>query len=147
MNAYTIPFRETEDDRIAAILPVIQDADTFVDLGCGNGIVLERIQQKYPHVQCIGIEVNADILAEARRRCPHAILYNGDLRSWDIASLVSGKTYFYMAWTKTYLAEFDFSSIKNANTVLISFKHEIPGLTYTSVVTSTYPFNNVYIYA
>ncbi len=137
-----IPYRETEDDVIDAIMRKITDCDTFIDIGCGNGVIMERL----PHVRCIGIETNATLAAEARRRCPTATILEQDLRTTDWITLLpsTGKTYVFLAWTKKYLADFDFRPFKDVT--LITFKHEIPGLKFTDQIKSAYPFNNVYFY-
>ena len=56
MNTYNIPFRETEDDIIENILRKInlQNSDIFVDIGCGNGIVIEQVKKRHPNIECIG---------------------------------------------------------------------------------------------
>jgi ubiquinone/menaquinone biosynthesis C-methylase UbiE len=42
----------------------------LVDLGCGPGYLAARISRRYPAVEVIGIDVNPDMLAAARRNWP-----------------------------------------------------------------------------
>lgn len=48
---------------------VLRDG-TFVDLGCGLGDVLAEYQNKYPNLKTIGVDINKDYLAEAKKRSP-----------------------------------------------------------------------------
>ncbi len=54
----------------------VQAPGTVVDFGCGVGRILQAIAKE---ASCaIGIDVSEDMLAEARRNCPNAILIASD---------------------------------------------------------------------
>lgn len=119
MNHYRIPFRETETDVIDELLRWFrfEPDDVFVDIGCGNGVVLEQIAK---HVQndCFGIEIDDVYYEQAKQRLnafEHVKLFCDDLRtSSDLFfSQTSDRRrhIYYLAWTKTYIDEFDFSKI------------------------------------
>ena len=157
MNAYTIPFRETEDDVLARVFNKIKlrPGDVFVDIGCGNGLVLEQVKALHPDVECIGIEIDPVYHAQACARLislPGTRVLRADLRNFDWNTLPffpnpPGCTvYYYVAWTKTYVNEFDFKKLPAPGTLIV-FKHKIPGMLYTDTLPSTYPFNHVYVYS
>lgn len=43
---------------------------SVLEIGCGAGANLYRIQQKWPHVQLGGVDINPDAIATARRLVP-----------------------------------------------------------------------------
>ena len=152
MNEYTIPFRETEDDVIDNILRRIRltSHDLFMDIGCGNGIVLEKVAKQFPAVPCIGIEIDPSFVSAANKRLEayeNVTIYNKDLRNmeWSELPVVEGIVYCFIAWTNKYLEQFDFQQL-GETIVWISFKHEIPRKSFTEKLVSNYPYNTVYIY-
>ena len=157
MNAYTIPFRETEDDVLLRVFRNIKlrPGDVFIDIGCGNGLVLQHVKAQHPEVQCVGIELDPVYYAQACTHLgtlPNTRVLNADLRTLDWKTLpflpaaAGAAVYYYVAWTKTYLNEFNFKNLIAPGT-LISFKHAIPGMVCSKTLPSTYPFNHVYLYS
>jgi 16S rRNA A1518/A1519 N6-dimethyltransferase RsmA/KsgA/DIM1 with predicted DNA glycosylase/AP lyase activity len=149
MNTYHIPFRETEDDIIVNIGHKLNllDSDIFIDVGCGNGVVIEQIKKMYPNVECIGIELNNSYYMEAVQRLSshHKVrLIQADLRTFDWSTIPGERKYYYLAWTKTYLNEFNFNLLQHST--LIIFKHQLPNKKYYDMIRSTVPYNNVYFY-
>lgn len=53
--------------------------DTVLDAGCGTGILLQQVLNKYPHVRLTGFEYSAEGLEFARRRLPGAEFLTLDL--------------------------------------------------------------------
>ena len=55
---YGVPFVATPDDKLKIILEnlELQEWETFVDIGCGDGKILEVVSRKFPTVMCIGYE-------------------------------------------------------------------------------------------
>ncbi|MEM6733204.1 MAG: class I SAM-dependent methyltransferase [Myxococcota bacterium] len=51
----------------------------IIDLGCGEGLVGERIMRALPSVDYRGIELTASAAHEARRRLPNATIEQGNL--------------------------------------------------------------------
>ena len=130
MNSYNIPFRETEDEIIIKILKKIniQNSDIFIDIGCGNGIVIEQVKKMYPNIECIGIEINNKYYMEACARLKNydkVKLIQEDLRTFDWSKIVcEGNIYYYLAWTRIYLNDFNFDNLRNST--LIIYKHLLP---------------------
>ncbi len=152
MDQYRIPFRETETDVIGELLKWFnfEPDDLFVDMGCGNGIVLEQVAKHVP-IECWGIEIDEVYYDQAKQRLTefdHVTLFCGDLRTSD---LFFGRTshrrrhIYYLAWTKTYVDEFDFAKIATSGDYLFVFKHSIPDMMPKHVIETT-PFNNLYVY-
>lgn len=152
MNNYNIPFRETEDDIIINILQKInlQNSDIFIDIGCGNGIVIELVKKMYPNVECIGIEIDTKYYIESCTRLKNynkVKIIQEDLRTFDWSKITSDcNIYYYMAWTKIYLNDFNFNNLKNST--LIIYKHELqkPEMKYYDIIKSNIPYNHVYFY-
>jgi SAM-dependent methyltransferase len=53
---------------------------SVLDLGCGNGALLDRFGRRYPGAKLIGVEKDAD---RARRKVGRARIEVGDLLEWD----------------------------------------------------------------
>jgi SAM-dependent methyltransferase len=66
-------------DRVVG-LAAAQAPRTVVDLGCGEGLVAERVLAQVPGVEYRGIELSAEAAAEARRNAPAASVRVGDIR-------------------------------------------------------------------
>ena len=152
MNDYTIPFRETEDEVIEKFLRRLRlsNQDMFMDIGCGNGVVLEKVAKRFPTVPCIGIEIDPGFVEDAKKRLcafQNATILNKDLRqmNWSELPVCNGLVYCFVAWAKKYLESFDFQQL-GAKIVWISFKHQIPGRRFTEKIPSRYPYNVVYVY-
>ncbi len=67
-------------DRVVG-LTVAQAPRTVVDLGCGEGLVAERVLARVPGVEYRGIELSPEAAAEARRNAPDAQIRVGDIRT------------------------------------------------------------------
>ena len=57
-------------------------AKTLLDVGCGTGTHLALLRGRY-EVQ--GLDVNADLLRIARRRCPGVPLHEADMAAFELA--------------------------------------------------------------
>jgi SAM-dependent methyltransferase len=60
---------------------VAPDATTLLDVACGTGQHLERLQNRYV---VEGLDINGAMLVAARRRCPHVTLHEVDMASFDL---------------------------------------------------------------
>ncbi|PRC60536.1 hypothetical protein C6A85_17770, partial [Mycobacterium sp. ITM-2017-0098] len=56
----------------------------FVDFGCGRGRVLMPVAERYPDVPCVGIDIDADCLAEVATRVDRLGLTNVNLVQGDV---------------------------------------------------------------
>ncbi|MDH3189501.1 MAG: class I SAM-dependent methyltransferase [Acidimicrobiia bacterium] len=80
----------TPNDAIEHVLDIanVQPGDRFLDLGCGDGRVLEAAARRGAHV--IGLEGDADRAHRARRRLesygPAARIIHGDFYSTELAA-------------------------------------------------------------
>ncbi len=59
-------------------LVVAQRPRRVLEVGCGEGIVLEYLGGRLPDARLDGLELDEGALAEARARCPDAALVRGD---------------------------------------------------------------------
>src|SRR5687767_13276998 len=68
--------------RVRTILRLLREipASTVVDLGCGNGQLLEEIRRAYPSITRAGIDVAAEQIAANRARDPQVIWETRDLQ-------------------------------------------------------------------
>jgi len=56
-----------------------QAFNSFLDVGCGTGLLLAEVAQRYPHVRLAGSELSQRALAIARQRVPQAAFFAMDL--------------------------------------------------------------------
>ena len=63
---------------------------TILDVGCGTGEFIACLAQFYPQAQIVGVEINADHVARAQRRChgygERVQIVQGDAFALDIPS-------------------------------------------------------------
>ena len=64
----------------------LSDSPTIVEIGCGTGVVLERLQKMYPQSQLIGIDSDERLLEIARVGNLDAKLVNADASSTTLPS-------------------------------------------------------------
>ncbi|MFM9882375.1 MAG: methyltransferase domain-containing protein [Burkholderiales bacterium] len=57
---------------------------TVVDLGCGTGSLTEKMAERWPSAQVIGVDGSAEMLAEARQRASSISWVEADLAQWSI---------------------------------------------------------------
>ena len=57
------------------------DAESFFEIGCGTGFVLEGIRERFPKTRLVGSEIFLDGLAFAKARLAGAEFYQMDARS------------------------------------------------------------------
>lgn len=58
------------------------DGGRVIELGCGTGKMLARLNQQFPHLELTGIDISPDMLAIARRKLlPPAVLIEDDVET------------------------------------------------------------------
>lgn len=57
------------------------EAKTLLDVGCGTGQHVAHLQ---PHYRVAGLDLNAELLAVARTRCPTVPFYEADMAAFDL---------------------------------------------------------------
>ena len=78
----------------------VGENDVFLDMGCGDGRVLEKAHQL--GASLIGVEINSERAALSKKNVPSANIFEGDLIDFDFSSAsviliaVDYKTIFYM---------------------------------------------------
>ena len=90
----------------------LRTTDRLLDVGCGTGVLLQRLAVAYPHSRLVGIDLVPEMLAVARRRLPSNVeLCEGwaerlpfDDRQFDL--VVSCNTFHYFRRPRAALAEF-----------------------------------------
>lgn len=90
----------------------------FLDIGCGNGWVCERISQFDNCISCTGIDISSGMIAKANRENKNSKtnFYNSDILEWqtdkkfDLVFIVEAAYYFpnlkeYLAKIKSLIKE------------------------------------------
>ena len=67
---YGIPYIHTPENKIHAVLCNLnlKEWDVFIDIGCGDGKLLEAVKMKFPNTQVIGYEKSYRPYQDAERR-------------------------------------------------------------------------------
>ena len=55
---------------------------TVVDLGCGNGVMGEALQRRFPRRRIVGVDNSHTMLEQAAARRDYAIIQEGDIATW-----------------------------------------------------------------
>jgi ubiquinone/menaquinone biosynthesis C-methylase UbiE len=53
----------------------LSEGQQLLDVGCGTGTFLKLVQKKFPLARCMGIDVSADMLTEARKMADSSIVF------------------------------------------------------------------------
>lgn len=76
------------------------DAQSIIDLGCGDGALLARLRASRPGARCVGVDCDAGRIARGRRRHPALALEVGRiedriqvLRDVDVALFMPGRLF------------------------------------------------------
>ena len=75
-------YRFTLDSILLAHFVFLKPRTRAIDLGCGNGIILLIAAKRFPHVNCVGLEIQENLAALARKNTQ----LNGLDRSVEIFS-------------------------------------------------------------
>ena len=75
-------YRFTLDSILLAHFVFLKPRTRAIDLGCGNGIILLIAAKRFPHVTCVGLEIQENLAALARKNTQ----LNGLDRSIEIFS-------------------------------------------------------------
>jgi SAM-dependent methyltransferase len=59
-----------------------ESPQSVLDIGCGTGRDLADLAKLYPG--CVGVDVNPNMIAYAKKRNPTLSFYLGDMRSWRL---------------------------------------------------------------
>ncbi len=70
-----------EDDTVQLALRHLPRDGRVLEAGCGSGHVIEYLQQRGYDIE--GVELNAPVVAEVRRRLPHLRIRVGDIAALD----------------------------------------------------------------
>lgn len=73
-----------EEERLLRSLGAA-DATTVLEVGCGPGALLERLQGLAPHARLVGVEPDGELAALARARVPHAEVLDGTAEHLPLA--------------------------------------------------------------
>jgi SAM-dependent methyltransferase len=81
LEASNFWFRARNDLIAWALTTYFPDCETFLEIGCGTGFVLDRIRSVLPSADLSGSEIFSAGLAFAARRVPSASFYQMDARN------------------------------------------------------------------
>ena len=76
-------YQRAADQLRALIEQCVPSARTLLDVGCGTGRHLEYLQNFY---RVEGLDINPDLLAIARQRCPGALFHERDMVGFELAA-------------------------------------------------------------
>lgn len=65
----------------ATVADLLPDATTLLDVACGTGLHLQHLSKRF---DCVGVDLDEDMLAIARERCPDVPLTVGDMTGFDL---------------------------------------------------------------
>ena len=66
---------------------LIPRGGSVLDLACGTGQLLGNLSRRRPDITCIGLAIDANYIAFARKQYPGITYIVGDMRTWnDVAS-------------------------------------------------------------
>lgn len=68
------------DNPLWDFLDDLDDPDRIVDFGCGHGHLVERLTERLPDTEVVGVDRSRAMLTEARRAYPDAHFVRGDMR-------------------------------------------------------------------
>ncbi len=149
-SGYGIPFIVTPDYKLEQLLDNLTLAawDTFIDIGCGDGKVLETVERKFPGVLVIGYELSQEpfLLAEKRKKEKGLsyTLHHTDFFDADIAHA----TVFY-SYMISYMMDRIWKKVSNEcrpGTLLYSSSFSIPGTEPTKILEVS-PTQQMYVYS
>ena len=66
--------------------PHMDKKAAVLDLGCGTGLALARIREKFPDVDLTGVDVSAGMLKRAKNRLPSATYLEGNIEDSGLVS-------------------------------------------------------------
>ena len=80
----------TYTDEAQDLFDIVTDAlghppHKILELGSGGGYLLHDLQMLYPSVEVTLVDLNTDMLQEAKKRNPRAKLIHGDMNSLDLS--------------------------------------------------------------
>jgi len=55
-----------------------------LDIGCGEGFVINKLLSSYPHFKIIGLDINADVLCFAKHLNPRVEFIEGDINNFPL---------------------------------------------------------------
>jgi len=84
--------RKTEWDSFSLILPYLKDDDYIVDLGCGNGRLLDFLEKHFKNLKYLGIDNSKNLLELAKKKHAHAQFIHADMLELPIESGTVDKT-------------------------------------------------------
>jgi len=73
-------------DRVATLVDAHGSSGRILEVGCGEGVVIEYLAGRRPGGRLDGVELDAAALARARLRCPGAALVQADVYDLPFAS-------------------------------------------------------------
>jgi len=59
---------------------------TVLDIGCGTGMILERIHERFPTLSLAGVDISTGMLAKGRQRLPDASFTEGNIEDASFAA-------------------------------------------------------------
>jgi len=80
-------FLPTSCRAIECIASYIHNQSSFVDLGCGDGAVVEAVARANGAMQCYGVELNESLCNRARIRCkdlPNVELFQLEISNFSL---------------------------------------------------------------
>jgi len=75
--------KEAMDDLHEPLIDIIDDVDSIIDLGSGNGALLQKLKIKTGASECKGIELNSEVVNRANQKFNTLDIEQGDIFEYE----------------------------------------------------------------
>ncbi|MDD5729257.1 MAG: class I SAM-dependent methyltransferase, partial [Victivallales bacterium] len=93
--------RPVTEELLCGLPPEIGSGDVL-DLGCGTGFATVFLERHYPEHQVIGVDISAEMLDIARRKCAHTEFIKADILEFLRARPEASASLIFSSWAIGY---------------------------------------------
>ena len=86
-------YKRVIDEFLKSMKFDLPEKPRILDLGCGTGIAMHKLQEMYPQAELIGLDISKSMLTICREKFPDVFLIQGDYNSQEFQSFADGKSY------------------------------------------------------
>ncbi|MBI1216652.1 MAG: methyltransferase domain-containing protein [Alphaproteobacteria bacterium] len=86
-EAHWASYNQAQVDWVMAHWPVNKKPETVLDIGCGTGLMLEHIHQKWPGIELLGVDASGSMLQKAEGALAQAASFQeGNIEDGDFTA-------------------------------------------------------------